>query len=319
MEEDDYFAMKVQELQKDLSYSNLCRTIWNVFSPLTFCKHVFSIHDYEDFKLQGGLVPAGTVINAIDGRAILSGDWVYVEMDQLDYFIKDIFPSIDTRFVLITGGFFLRVWNHPTTWDSEEVPRGLKDCVDSSKVIAWGCKNAIDNHHPKCIPIPIGVFPLALPAYASALVESVNHQFQTRIPQMAELFMGANSMLRQSLVSTMSKRQSPEEYFRTVIKYQALCSPTGVRADCFRHLEAIGLGTLPIANTYLEISQQPVAEVLDPLYGSSLAYCDTIENARNLKTFLQPDRNLLWTDTWIERISQRVKQLSAAESDTHPK
>jgi hypothetical protein len=102
-------------------------------------------------------------------ETVADGDWVFVEQGNLAMFLSYMFPRIKARFVLVTTGSHILVWDHPTSWTGRYVPAEMQSALESPSVLLWITKNAFVEH-PKVMAVPIGVFPPTLKEFARELV-----------------------------------------------------------------------------------------------------------------------------------------------------
>jgi hypothetical protein len=109
----------------------------------------------------------------------------------------------------------------------------------------------------------------------------------------------------------------PEEYYRALASSRACLSPTGFRADCYRHLECIALGCVPVVNRMHET--QDAQSVLRHIYGSSIAFLDNDEMLPSVGRVLNvspPDRSLVFVATWLKVALQRLHSLGHDSRET---
>jgi hypothetical protein len=287
--------------------ADLFEILWTVFAPLTFCQHAFSSHDLRDFAVQGGTFYGNNLMDVDNPQAVQPGDWVYVEQGNLRMFMAYMFPRIQLPFVLVTLGLFLNVWDSPspTPWDHALLPPNLRECIESDKILLWVTKNA-PAVHPKILSVPIGVCPTVLVEYAAAFAQ----RGRQRRSDVVHVSLAQNGPDRSHL--PVLPRQSAAEQFGMFATARACLSPTGWRADCFRHLECIGLGCTPIVNTHAH--NMDVAPLLQDIYGDSIllvARNDLPAWIGKPATVPAPDRSLVLVDTWIQKIHERLKTKSS--------
>ena len=280
--------------------------IWTCLAPMTFCDHVFSSHDIQDLVAQGGVVKGNNLKDCDNPETVEEGDWVFVEQGDLSTFLEDVFPRIQNPFVLFTIGWFLNAWKDPESWDDEFVPPTLRDAVDSSKVLLWVTKNAFVRH-PKAMGVPIGIHPLHVKEFQSVMDADVARTTNTIV----SVSYGANNPIRKQLPAI--PRQTPEEHFLAIAQAKACLSPTGDCADCYRHLECIGLGTIPVINR--NHADRVFQRQLEDLYGSSAQFVDAeslaaLVGASVPDSWPQPDRSLVFVETWVRRIKARLVEIS---------
>jgi hypothetical protein len=97
------------------------------------------------------------------------------------------------------------------------------------------------------------------------------------------------------------------EYYDNIRRSRYLISPIGDRDDCYRHYEAIGLGTVPISN---------VGEYYRPIFQNNMYYCEieemveAIENQSVRNEYVFPNRDLISFEYYkeiVERCIERIK------------
>lgn len=297
---------------RNASKGQLFELLWTVFAPLTFCHHLFSSHDLRDFVLQGGRSKANNLMDRDNPESIRAGDWVFVEQGNLSMFLAYMFPRIQVPFVLVTSGLYLNIWDHPTTWTGRNVPPSLKDAVESDKVLLWVTKNSSWISHPKVMGVPIGIYPFQLVEFANEFVSCRSRTMEVINPPC-----GRNGKYRQQLFACAQPRQSPAEYYANLAQSTACLSPTGWRADCFRHLECIGLGCVPITNRILD--DENIELLLRDMYGDNIHFVDndSLLNCVGQEFPEQAvDASLVFVQTWLQKIRARLSETGAL-SDTH--
>ena len=101
------------------------------------------------------------------------------------------------------------------------------------------------------------------------------------------------------------ERLLPIDYFTNIYNSKYILSPNGDRPECFRHYEAIGLGTIPI--TELDsIKYQHFRHLIN----GPVIYNNHIWNITLLEQTLDPypivNRNLIREDYWMEWMEGQI-------------
>ena len=115
------------------------------------------------------------------------------------------------------------------------------------------------------------------------------------------LFLGYFRMIESRQGIPRGPRKKPRHYYHGLIESHYTFSPDGDRPDCFRHYEAIGLGSIPITQ-------------LDPFHYRHLAGGPVIYNNSNWNsTFwnmsvpnVTVNRNLVFAEYWMEYSEREV-------------
>jgi hypothetical protein len=216
---------------------------------------------------------------------VLQGDVIYVQVDQFNFFVKDVLPNIGNPFRLVTGQ-----WNLPALQANATTDYVLRHPL----LIKWWSQNPIYVKQHKYEGIPFGIMHKSLPKYAEALQ---NFDTQASRPQ---------KLLHQYChISHPDRARLPaggwlwqEEFYAKLKLAQYVISPAGDREDCYRHMEAIGLGCKPLCNV-----GPLLAELYDP--NMTQASIDTmlqyLQDSDGLEV-PKVDNNLVFVSYWTLRI-----------------
>lgn len=213
------------------------------------------------------------IMNGKDGCCI------YIKFQYLVHFLKNIFPHINYKFILITGD------------GDETLPNDFCDIhtftnlLNSDKIIHWYSANCIESLHPKLTLIPIGVnfhslnfgkfghwgdlprTPLqqesdaikimkdSLPFYEREIKCYSNFHFST-YNEFGNPRKVAIETLNKNLVYYEPKLVDRNQTWTNQSKYAFVLSPIGHGLDCHRTWEALILGCIVIV----------VSSPLDTLY-----------------------------------------------------
>ncbi len=230
-------------------------------------------------------------------KGSIAGDGVqtiFVPITALDQFVDKMLDLINSDIVVISS----RDW----------LTEGAKDLsiaklLNNTNVVHWFATNlprygGSDPYHPKISPWPYGLPETGRTgAVTHDLYKRVyNEQRSSNSTKSMAIYAGPLSTKdgrRQNIPN--SPRLPPEDYFRKMATANYILSPDGDRPDCFRHYEALGLGTVPITE-------------LDPilyrhLAGGPIIYNNTDWNLKSLESKLDPhpvvNRDLVREDYWM--------------------
>ena len=189
-----------------------------------------------------------------DTAKLMDNNTIYVSYKKLEEFTRDFLPQINTTFVLITIPFGV---SYPTGIDL------LAPKIAGHKnLLHWFATN-IGNYtggyqfHPQISPFPLGLKPKMtglnncrwiwrnpVPYYRNIFLETMN---TTNTTKTNSIFVGYLSRTHDDRKNVPSGRKLPyETYLRKIAESSYVISPNGIRPDCHRHYEAIGLGSVPI-------------------------------------------------------------------------
>jgi hypothetical protein len=259
------------------------------------CRHLLPAHaatNSTDFVAHRELRPHNAHLWA---PFIQPNDTVYVTIKGLADFYQEILPLLPVPIVLISGQW------HKGINDTLEVPL-VQGLLDHHLITKWFCHN-VDVYMPtsaiyassslqrqlpvKLAPWPFGlqhapynphdptahVDPLA--AYRAAFVR---HWYNDRRKKTHHVFVGytnphTNPLRQHSVPHRRTAHRTPPrlnltDYYDALTRHRYVQSPNGDRPECYRHYEAIGLGTVPLTQ-------------LHPLYYAHLAPAPVVYNVTN--------------------------------------
>ena len=198
-----------------------------------------------------------------------NGMSIYVCSDLLKFFVNEIFPKIQTTFVLVTGDSELCV---PRDTLSQNDTFRL---INSPYLLKWFAQNTRFTENNKIVQMPIGLdyHTIASNPKHTWKVSSESHlpgsqenilmglkektvPFYERIPKIYITFIATNDRFNQrkdslkiipkELIIKKDKFTSRTELWKEMINYTFILSPAGIGLDCHRTLEALCLGCIPI-------------------------------------------------------------------------
>ena len=264
-------------------------------------------------------------------------DIIYCQVDFFEIFRTEVLPALTVPIILITGQWFLPQlkWSGELLW-----------VVEHPMIGHWFAQNPVLDH-PKYSGFPYGISHQRLGAYAEFLLrhqEEVEHPSATISTSKTSLLANLPVTTRNS-PSRASLPQQPlmpyPEFLESVARAQYLVSPVGDRPDTYRHMEAIGLGTIPVCcDCPIPIANMYCGEMLvEAMPGaapgnSSSTYNTASRIGKNVKciegNFPQlPDelahseprrvqREMIFASFWKERIFAKIRDLSASPGRCDP-
>ncbi len=255
-----------------------------------------------------------------DAAKMQDGDTIWVSYTKLEEFSRDFLPYINTTFVLIT------------TYDGKtRQPRGIELLAPSITVhvylLGWfatniGLYTGGYQFHPKVFPFPLGLksrmgyksFQNPIPAYRKLFLklwnETRHNETKFQASKTTNIFagqIGSTSDARKNIPS--GKRLDYAEYIERIAKAKYVISPDGLKPDCHRHYESIGLGAIPITQLdpylYSHLKEGPVIYQNDnwdlEQLNSSILPMDL-----NSPTRRMINRNLIFEEYWMEYVESKT-------------
>jgi len=182
---------------------------------------------------------------------------VYVSLDSMNYFKRNVLKKINNSFILITG-------------DSDLTTSGNKELLDNKYLLHWFSQNC-DIKNPKTSVLPIGLDYHTIATYPhwgsnrispEEQEKELNEIREIAVKKENKIFtnfhLNINSAARERLYKELKgsnlfffqeKPLSRIETWKIQKKYNFVFSPAGVGMDCHRTWEALILGCIPIVET----------------------------------------------------------------------
>jgi hypothetical protein len=210
--------------------------------------------------------------NMLTSNNMKNGMSIYVCSDLLKFFVNEIFPKIQTTFVLVTGDSDLCVPREMLTQNE------TFKLLNSPYLLKWFAQNTRIQDNDKIIQLPIGLdyhtissnpqhpwkLPKEnpLPRFQELTLVSIKEKsipFYERIPKIYITYITYTTTndrfgQRQNSLNVIPKElmikklnfTSRTELWQEMINYTFILSPAGVGLDCHRTWEALCLGCIPI-------------------------------------------------------------------------
>ncbi|KAL7528795.1 hypothetical protein ACHAXR_002643 [Thalassiosira sp. AJA248-18] len=221
---------------------------------------------------------------------------VFVPITALDQFVDKMLDWILTDIVVISSRDWITVGASNLT---------IQKLLNNTNVLLWFCTNlpvygGPNPHHPKISPWPFGLREIgargtiAHEAYKKVYTEQRNKSNSTKSMSIYAGPLSTKDGRRSNIPN--SPKLPPEDFFIKMATANYILSPNGDRPDCYRHYEAIGLGTVPITQ-------------LDPILYRHLAdgpaiFNNSDWNLQSLESKLDPhpvvNRDLVLEDYWMD-------------------
>lgn len=221
-------------------------------------------------------------------RPDIDGQVIYVQVDQLEEFLRNIMPTIRREIILITGK-----WHLPSLRESKVVETISK----STLVRRWYSQNQVFKSLP-VLPFPFGVELSTAPLV---------HRLMSEVPQIKATevlvphvrihphFSAEIRALRGALVPIMGRELKVKDYLMQIAGSKFVVSPPGDRPDTYRHWESIALGAKPVG-----MLDFPLRD----LFGDSFVSIDGFDNisTREMPESNGPDSSLVLLERWRREV-----------------
>lgn len=290
-----YFDKLISNLNINDNTDNLDFLLNNLVTP--FSLYFISDH-YIGNELERFSIPVITksnnllINNNID--SIKDMDILFVQNDYFDLFINNYLPNINVRFILLTGQ-----WNLPQL----HINQNTTSLLDDTRIHKWFSQNPIFKHE-KYLPFPYGLnygYNLGNPEIKIYAKELLNIK-RDKVNNIINLSMNYSTNICRDIFVQIPYT-SNEEFYKSINNSKFILSPIGDRNETYRHWEAIGLGTIPIAN---------VGHLYKELFMDNMFYVNNthemleLYNSNTELIYKCPNKDLICLDYWKNYIKENV-------------
>ena len=227
-----------------------------------------------------------------DFHSIKNNSFVMVQVDKITMFVKHVLPKLHVQIILITGQWFLPQLKKSKVTDS---------ILASEKIIKWFSQNPIWEYRDET---KYHVFPFGI--RHDDCLRYYNFLLTTKIDKkiyLSNMHCSVHKHLNKNHIRKMfpmlcnAAKIKYDDFLLKVSQSKFLVSTAGDRPDCYRHYEAIGLGTKPVSD---------IAFLYRNIFGSNMVYLNrtSLVNAVKYKTFHfryeEVNRDLITLAYWQE-------------------
>ena len=211
-------------------------------------------HSYDP-RTSEFLWPTKSTGVTFDPAKVNAGDLIFVR--DVPTFFKKLAPQIKQPYVMITAGEY-----------RDMVLESSLDYLEDPRIIAWFSVHASKRTHPKFHAIPLGIYQDK--KYYKPRAELTQLFAQLRnAPKEKLLYMNFGDIrgkkperadvidrFEEAPYCFKGERLPFLEYMKEMSKFKFSLSPRGYGPDCYRHWEAMMVGSIPVFR----------ASHMDPLY-----------------------------------------------------
>jgi hypothetical protein len=218
----------------------------------------------------------------------------------------------------------------------------LQSAIDAilqhPRVLYWFCQNlpkygGTHPHHPKLASFPFGIKqrvtddplqPTNGAAYQQVFQEALHPNFSKNRTLFAGYVTVMSNERDRANIPASSTVLLPLEFYRATAQSRYIPSPNGDRPECYRHYEALGLGTAPITQLSREQGLFAHFEGSGLLYQEDF-YSSWMNNASaSWKDLLEKripvvvHRNVVLEEYWMEYVDWYVDRILTWWDRYHP-
>lgn len=284
-----YFNNLIDSLSKN--NDNITR-LSNIIHPLSLfylCDHYYG----DEAVKYDCIIPdnKSDLLSTPDLNLINDFDIIHVQNDYFNKFCNEMLDLIDKKIIITTGQLCLPQIHH-----SEQTIKIL----NNPNIVLWISQNPIYENNEKYIAWPYGITHNNLEFYADILLNNTNEKTKNIIHLP---FTNNTHSSRLLLPNSNYDRLSSTDFYKKLSESKYVISPIGDRPDCYRHYEAIGLGTIPISNI------NDINDYYTNIFGKNMYYCDINEminiiNNNNINdTYIAPNKDLICFNYYKDNIN----------------
>ncbi len=228
-----YYERLIKDLNENNTMDKCLSSIINPFSLYYLCDH------YYGDEIQRWNIPIQINKNDLkknkDLSKIKEGDIIHCQVNFFSEFCNEILDKIEKKFILTTG-----------QWHLPQIEKGelSEKVLNHKNVLLWVSQNPIYDNSDKYVAFPYGIAHFNIKEYVNFLLNNTTFQKNKEL-----------IYLPISNYTNPSRKKLPalplmtaSEYYKQLANGKFIISPIGDRDDCYRHYEAIGLGTIPVSN-----------------------------------------------------------------------
>jgi hypothetical protein len=288
-----YFKELLEILHSDRSCDNILRNVINVFSPYYLCQHFIGDEAWQWLGLHR-ISDKNDIMSTHNLSIINDYDIIQCQVNFFEHFVNNILPNIDKKIILITAQF-----QYPPLHKNEYT----EIVKNHPNIVLWISQNPIYEISETYIPFPFGIAPWSenLTAFAEMLLDDTINE---KTNEVAHMHFSDTNPCRDFLPK--GPKCEPLEYYQNIKKAKFMISPIGDRDDCYRHYEAIGLGSIPVCN---------IGESYKEIFGDNMYYCNIDEIRESIETnvvnheYTMPNRDLICFQYYKDIIYEKIRAL----------
>jgi len=282
-----YFDILLKKIKNNES---IFENIINPFSLYFIADHYYG-NELNEWNLNN-YFNKNNILISNNISLIKDYDIVHVQVNFFEKFCNEILDKIDKKIILATGQ--CHAYQIEKSIYTEKV-------LNNKNIVLWISQNPIYEDIDKYVAFPYGILHLDLYSYAIALL---NFNF---IKDKNVIHLSLNHATNPCRKKLPILPHLPRlDFYKEISKSKFLISPIGDRDDCYRHYEAIGLGTIPISN---------IGKQYKKIFGNNMHYTD-IDDMVNIVNsniynfeYKEPNKDLICFDYYKDMVYSLIDKI----------
>jgi hypothetical protein len=203
--------------------------------------------------------------DAIDNHnlhLLQNGDSLFVQLHRLHYFVDELLPKLNVSIVLFSTAWWGNIWSTPKNNKEIQLRDRLVQALVSSEEVVHVFLTNPPYAHPKISGIPLGLklkknankVSKPFTQYVDEYWKFAQSLTETVIQKRKGVYLGYLAKTHPTRIGLPTGKQVPfSTYLKGMSEHKYVLSPRGVKPDCYRNWEAIGLGVVPVTNTNITL------------------------------------------------------------------
>ena len=237
-------------------------------------------------------------------KDIKENQFVLVQVNFIPYFLDMMLPRMNgTKIILLTSQY---------TRPHIRKPLGTK-ILSHNQITLWISQFPIYRHLTRYMAFPYGIKQHSLHDYLAflkknayikkkVLIENLHAEVHAHIP--------SNHVRREYKLFGFKSgpRLDYATYLTRVVNTEFLISTGGDREDCYRHYEAIGLGTKQVSNFNRKLYSQIFETSM--IFESPTNMQNWVLDKNITQIFTPPNRDIITLNYWKEMVKKKMESIN---------
>ncbi len=258
--------------------------------------------DYWSNEITRKLIKGNNLLKNKNYDDIQNYDIIQCQVNHFEQFVNTILPKINKKIILITSQCGM---------PQIEKNKMTDELLQNDKIILWISQNPIYKNHQKYMAFPYGIHTRDITEYYNFIKNNIKMKKNINV---SNLYASAWGWLESNHIrkkyDILGKDSGPKldyhKYLEIISDSKFLISTAGDRNDCYRHYEAIGLGTIPISNintNYYDIFEDSMY-ITDDENVFKIA-----KNKKFDKKYWKPNKNIIYLEYWKKKLNDRIQKI----------
>jgi hypothetical protein len=275
-------------IEKKTIPDDIYKDIIHPYSFLSFCDFVYS--NTKTIK---------NTTKKLNINLLKDNNTIFIDSNRFNDFIDNVLPNINKKINVVTARHLL-----PQVQKSKRTELLL----NNKYISVWFAQNPIYENSSKYIAIPYGLrVDNSIKIYLKCVIANLNTAktiYLSHLPAGVHKHLPKDHIRRNTeLGYSSTKKIDVESFYENMCRSFFTISLSGDRHDCYRHYEAIGLGTIPVSNIPIQYKN---------IFGDSVIINKNIQEILDLiknrhgYNYQKPNRDIITTKYWYQFFLEKI-------------